>query len=76
MGWLQGNITEWKKKEGEEFAAGDVLCEVETDKVVLLATFHGDTHHCNDGDHTYKGICSVSSKNAMLVFRRQVDMCS
>ena len=32
--WLQqGNITAWKKKEGEEFAAGDVLCEVETDKV-------------------------------------------
>jgi hypothetical protein len=73
LGWLQGNITEWKKKEGEEFAAGDVLCEVETDKVILPVIIHGDTHHCNDGIHTYKGICS---KNAMLVFRRQVDMCS
>ncbi|KAK9812020.1 hypothetical protein WJX73_009253 [Symbiochloris irregularis] len=31
----QGNITSWKKKEGEEFAAGDVLCEVETDKATM-----------------------------------------
>lgn len=30
---LQGNIAAWKKKEGEEVAAGDVLCDVETDKV-------------------------------------------
>ncbi len=30
---LQGNIASWKKKEGEEFAAGDVLAEIETDKV-------------------------------------------
>lgn len=29
----QGNIASWKKKEGEEFAAGDVLAEIETDKV-------------------------------------------
>ena len=29
----QGNIAAWKKKEGQEVAAGDVLCEVETDKV-------------------------------------------
>ena len=30
---LQGNIASWKKSEGEEFAAGDVLAEIETDKV-------------------------------------------
>lgn len=33
----QGNIAAWKKKEGEEYAAGDVLCEVETDKVSPVA---------------------------------------
>ncbi|BDA46555.1 Dihydrolipoyllysine-residue acetyltransferase component of pyruvate dehydrogenase complex, mitochondrial [Coccomyxa sp. Obi] len=31
----QGNIAAWKKKEGEEYAAGDVLCEVETDKATM-----------------------------------------
>lgn len=29
----QGNIVSWKKKEGDAIAPGDVLCEVETDKV-------------------------------------------
>ena len=33
---VQGNIAAWKKQPGEEIAAGDVLCEVETDKVRLL----------------------------------------
>ena len=28
-----GTITEWKVKEGEAFAAGDIICLVETDKV-------------------------------------------
>ena len=36
---VQGNIASWKKKEGDEIAAGDVLCEVETDKVQLPARF-------------------------------------
>ena len=30
---MQGNIVEWKKKEGDELASGDILCMVETDKV-------------------------------------------
>ncbi|CAN0548434.1 unnamed protein product, partial [Laminaria digitata] len=30
-----GTITEWKVKEGEAFAAGDIICLVETDKVRL-----------------------------------------
>ncbi|GBG86486.1 hypothetical protein CBR_g41480 [Chara braunii] len=30
-----GNIVSWKKKEGDEVAAGDVLCEIETDKATL-----------------------------------------
>jgi pyruvate dehydrogenase E2 component (dihydrolipoamide acetyltransferase) len=29
----QGNLLAWRKKEGEEVAAGDILAEVETDKV-------------------------------------------
>ncbi|KAJ7559308.1 hypothetical protein O6H91_04G079000 [Diphasiastrum complanatum] len=31
----QGNVLNWKKKEGDEISAGDVLCEIETDKATL-----------------------------------------
>ncbi|KAK3526524.1 hypothetical protein QTP70_030679 [Hemibagrus guttatus] len=31
----QGNIVKWLKKEGEAVAAGDALCEIETDKAVV-----------------------------------------
>ncbi len=31
----QGNISGWKKGEGDEIAAGDVLAEVETDKATM-----------------------------------------
>lgn len=31
----QGNILEWRKHVGDEVAAGDVLCEVETDKATI-----------------------------------------
>lgn len=31
----QGNIAKWKKTEGQEIAAGDVLAEVETDKATI-----------------------------------------
>lgn len=31
----QGNILEWKKKEGESIAPGDVICVIETDKATL-----------------------------------------
>lgn len=30
-----GTITKWIKSEGEEFDAGDILCEVETDKATV-----------------------------------------
>ena len=33
---LQGNIASWKKKEGEEIAAGDSIAEIETDKVQVF----------------------------------------
>ncbi|KAI0792809.1 single hybrid motif-containing protein [Abortiporus biennis] len=31
----EGGISHWKKKEGESFAAGDVLLEIETDKATI-----------------------------------------
>lgn len=31
----EGNIASWKVKEGEKFAAGDVLLEIETDKATM-----------------------------------------
>ncbi|KAI0637444.1 single hybrid motif-containing protein [Trametes polyzona] len=31
----EGGIASWKKKEGEAFAAGDVLLEIETDKATI-----------------------------------------
>eukprot|EP00250_Pteridium_aquilinum_P012185 c20555_g1_i1 orf=253-1416(+) len=31
----QGNIAKWHKKEGDQVAPGDVLCEIETDKATL-----------------------------------------
>jgi pyruvate/2-oxoglutarate dehydrogenase complex dihydrolipoamide acyltransferase (E2) component len=31
----EGNIAKWAVKEGDEFSAGDVLLEVETDKAQM-----------------------------------------
>ncbi len=31
----EGTIVKWCKQEGEEFKAGDVLCEIQTDKAVV-----------------------------------------
>lgn len=31
----EGNITNWRVKEGDKFAAGDVLLEIETDKATM-----------------------------------------
>ncbi|XP_024397031.1 dihydrolipoyllysine-residue acetyltransferase component 1 of pyruvate dehydrogenase complex, mitochondrial [Physcomitrium patens] len=31
----QGNVGTWRKKEGDQIAAGDVLCDIETDKATL-----------------------------------------
>ena len=32
----EGQIVQWNKKEGESVNAGDVICEIQTDKVVKL----------------------------------------
>ena len=29
----EGQIVQWAKKEGDEVSAGDVICEIQTDKV-------------------------------------------
>ncbi|XVE68694.1 hypothetical protein DITRI_Ditri09bG0089500 [Diplodiscus trichospermus] len=31
----QGNISKWKKNEGDKIEVGDVICEIETDKATL-----------------------------------------
>lgn len=31
----EGTIVKWVKQEGDAFQAGDVLCEVQTDKAVV-----------------------------------------
>ncbi|XP_044955981.1 dihydrolipoyllysine-residue acetyltransferase component 1 of pyruvate dehydrogenase complex, mitochondrial isoform X2 [Hordeum vulgare subsp. vulgare] len=31
----QGNITKWRKQEGDKIEVGDVICEIETDKATL-----------------------------------------
>ncbi|CAN4126489.1 unnamed protein product [Withania somnifera] len=31
----QGNISKWRKKEGDKIEVGDILCEIETDKATL-----------------------------------------
>ena len=32
----EGQIVQWSKKEGEEVSAGDVVCEIQTDKVRFI----------------------------------------
>ena len=32
---LLGSIVSWSKKEGDKFDAGEVICEVETDKATV-----------------------------------------
>ena len=43
QGAMQGNIASWKKKEGEEIAAGDSIAEIETDKVRSSENQHAST---------------------------------
>uniref|UniRef100_A0A8C9T6D3 Dihydrolipoamide acetyltransferase component of pyruvate dehydrogenase complex n=1 Tax=Scleropages formosus TaxID=113540 RepID=A0A8C9T6D3_SCLFO len=38
----EGNIVKWLKKEGESVAAGDALCEIETDKAVVTMESNDD----------------------------------
>ncbi|XP_073328921.1 pyruvate dehydrogenase protein X component, mitochondrial [Pagrus major] len=38
----EGNIVKWMKKEGEAVAAGDALCEIETDKAVVIMESNDD----------------------------------
>lgn len=38
----EGTIVKWMKKEGDPVAAGDVLCEIQTDKAVVSMEFDDD----------------------------------
>lgn len=38
----EGNIVKWLKKEGEVVSVGDVLCEIEIDKVVVILDVSDD----------------------------------
>ncbi|TRY85841.1 hypothetical protein DNTS_011873 [Danionella cerebrum] len=38
----EGNLVKWLKREGEEVAAGDALCEIETDKAVVIMESNED----------------------------------
>lgn len=47
-----GTIAEWVKQPGDVCAAGDVLCEIETDKAVVAFEVQVRTH-----THVYMRIC-------------------
>ncbi|KAJ8249063.1 hypothetical protein GJAV_G00230780 [Gymnothorax javanicus] len=55
----EGNIVKWLKKEGEPVAAGDALCEIETDKAVV-------TMESNDDGILAKILMEEGSRNIRL----------
>uniref|UniRef100_A0A4W4FMS7 Dihydrolipoamide acetyltransferase component of pyruvate dehydrogenase complex n=1 Tax=Electrophorus electricus TaxID=8005 RepID=A0A4W4FMS7_ELEEL len=55
----EGNIVKWLKKEGEAVAAGDALCEIETDKAVV-------TMESSDDGILAKILLEEGSKNVRL----------
>ncbi|KAK5867644.1 hypothetical protein PBY51_012114 [Eleginops maclovinus] len=55
----EGNIVKWLKKEGEAVAAGDALCEIETDKAVV-------TLESNDDGIMAKILMEEGSRNVRL----------
>jgi pyruvate dehydrogenase E2 component (dihydrolipoamide acetyltransferase) len=70
-----GKIVKWYKKPGDEFAAGDVLCDVETDKatVPFEMTDKGFLAKTliNEGDQVKVGepvVVIVSKKDAVAAF--------
>ncbi|XP_041650614.1 pyruvate dehydrogenase protein X component, mitochondrial [Cheilinus undulatus] len=55
----EGNIVKWLKREGEAVAAGDALCEIETDKAVV-------TMESNDDGVLAKILMEEGSRNVRL----------
>lgn len=55
----EGNIVKWLKKEGEVVNAGDALCEIETDKAVVML-------ESNDDGILAKIMVEEGSKNVRL----------
>lgn len=55
---MQGNIVEWKKKEGDELASGDILCMVETDKVdCIMNNSHRPLEFARNNQAIYAKFC-------------------
>lgn len=50
-----GNIGTWAKQVGDAIAAGDVVCEVETDKAVSNIAFPVDEHSKGSWCHKISG---------------------
>ena len=60
----QGNIASWKKGEGDEIAAGDVLAEVETDKATMDWEAQARTHrHHSSSSIVHHCVCNVLSSS-------------
>lgn len=55
----QGNITKWRKKEGDKIEVGDVICEIETDKATL-------EYECLEEGYLAKILASEGSKDVAV----------
>lgn len=65
---MQGNIVEWKKKEGDELASGDILCMVETDKVMSA--------DCLAGTEALHILCMQDPRMAVLLAVTMKNACN
>ena len=65
----EGTIVKWCKKEGEAIAAGDVLCEIQTDKAVVSMEWDDDAILAKilipEGSSGVKVLISVWSKTVL-----------
>ena len=64
----EGNIASWKVKEGDSFATGDVLLEIETDKASM------DVEAADDGV-MFKILAQDGSKSVQVGTRIGESMC-
>ena len=62
----EGKILSWKIKEGDEFTAGDALCDIETDKATV-------TYEASEKGVLAKILAPIPDKPGK-VFRRKRDL--